>query len=176
MALIGSTWLIGSACSDIGADVVHLISNVSVEFRVGSAEQVYGLLELAQFVVDLGTGEFEEASISLTFWHFVELYQCLLVLVLTVHDVCSFHHVLFLALIVLVKEGESFSKFALFNQTDKLCMPSTISPFTCIDVEDLAGALVDFTMVVLGYGFVKRSIRGVQRLNLLLVRFYHLCN
>ncbi len=98
------------------------------------------------------------------------------VFVLAVHDVGSLHQVLFLVLIVLLKESKSFSEFALFNQTNKFGMSGTISPFTCIDVENLAGTLADFCMVVLGCSFVECSICGVQSLDLLLIRFYHLWN
>ncbi len=98
------------------------------------------------------------------------------VFVLTVHDVGSLHQVLFLVLIVLLKEGEGFSEFALFNQTNKFGMSGTIGPFTCIDVENLAGTLADFSMVVLSCGFVECGICGAQSLDLLLVRFYHLWN
>lgn len=62
--------------------------------------------------------------------------ESLLVQVLSVHDVCSFDHVLLFARILLIDELLSFHKFTLLYKTDQFGMLGSFRSLTAVDFKN----------------------------------------
>ena len=136
LAFVRHVCLICGTCGNISADIVQLITNVSIEFRVWTTELVNGLREVSKLVVDLSQSKLVEAGASLVFRYFVQMGESLLVQVLSVHDVCSFDHVLLFARFLLIDELLGFHKFTLLYKTDQFGMLGSFRSLTAVDFKN----------------------------------------